>query len=545
MRATMPIPTPTRALVRPALLLLPLFSLACPQPPPDTTTPDLPQVSVVVDEPNTVGQRLKVSLSTSGCDQVQRLDLLDNNELLKQVSYGGNPTPVVLEMNEIRYGRGIAANLSLTARVTCADGRTNVSQAQPATFFPVAEAIDPVNANEQMVPNYFIAEGREANGGTVSFIGCAQEGTGRQGLYKVTKNPAATAKRLEMLIPCAESTVITEKKNGWRWVWTPNQGILALGANQFESGTVSTVLRNVKADRLAITPEGDALVYDSGEGVTPATLKLITTAGTTKWVISSADTSGNPATTLSGFLIGDPVFTGVGSAVIPVGNGFGDDTPGGLVRVGALNYISGFWSRFVNIDELSATPGDLPPAVAFNPSGTQLYIASQISNTTAYVRACAISGSGTESPCDPPTNLKWTSSDLTGYVVSLVPYADGSRLAVVAARHTWFLNTANGTVVNKDRQSISPGGALFPRQVVLGANGAFYLLTSGAPTDAQPTPWPVEIVATDVAEKGELYRYQIPGGSIAGATDDAGVLWLRVGRKLVKPLVPEQYRLVR
>ncbi|HEX8435739.1 hypothetical protein [Archangium sp.] len=540
----MPIPSPTRGLVRPALLLLlPLFSLACPQPPPDTTTPDLPQVSVVVDEPNTVGTSLKLSLSTSGCDQVQRLELLDNNELLKTVTYGGNPTPVVLEMSEIRYTRGIAANLSLTARVTCADGRTNISQAQPATFFPVAESIDAVSANEQVVPNYFIAEGKEANGGTVSFIGCAQEGANRQVLYKVTKNPSAPTKRLEMLIPCSESTVITERKNGWRWVWTPNQGIFAISANQFETGTSSTALRNVKADRLTITPEGNALVYDAGEGVDPATLRLITPAGTTRWVISSASASG--ATALSGFVIGDPVFTGAGPAYVPLGNDFGDDTPGGTVRVGVLNYINGFWSHIVTIDELSSTPGDLPPTVAFNASGTLLYMATQLSNTSAYVRACAISGMDTNSRCEPPTNLKWSSNDLTGYVVALVPYADGSRLAVVAARHTWFLNASTGAVVNKDGQSLSPSGALFPRQVVLGANGAFYLLTSGAPTDAQPTPWPVEIIATDMAERGELYRYQIPGGSIAGATDDSGALWLRVGRKLVKPLALEQYRKVR
>ncbi len=543
----MPIPSPTRALVRPALLLLPLFSLACPEPPP-APTPDLPQVSIVVEEPSTVGKSLKLSLSTSGCDQAQVLELLDHNELLKQVTYGGNPTPVELGMNEIRYTWGIAANLSLTARVTCADGRTNVSQAQPATFFPVAEAIDPASANEQVVPNYFIAEGREDNGGTVSFIGCAQEGTGRQGLYKVTKVPTASAKRLEMLIPCSESTVITERKpanTGWRWVWTPNQGLFAIGPNQFESTTPPTAIRDVKVDRLAITPEGDALVYDSGEGVDPATLRLITPAGAIKWVISSADTSGNPATTLSGFVIGDPVFTGSGSAVVPIGNGFGDDTPGGTVRVGVLNYISGFWSRFVHIDEPTATPGDLAPAVAFNASGTLMYIATQISNTNAYIRSCAISGTLTESLCDPPTNRQWMSNELTGQVVALVPYADGSRLAVVAAHHTWFLNASTGAVVNNNGQSLSPGGALFPRQVVLGANGAFYLLTSGAPTDALPTPWPVEIVATDMAEKGELYRYQIPGGSIAGATDDSGTLWLRVGRKLVKPLALEQYRQVR
>jgi hypothetical protein len=55
----------------------------------------------------------------------------------------------------------------------------------------------------------------------------------------------------------------------------------------------------------------------------------------------------------------------------------------------------------------------------------------------------------------------------------------------------------------------------------------------------------VEIVSTDLAERGELFRYQIPGSSLAGSTDDSGTLWLRVGRKLVRPLPPDQYRQVR
>jgi hypothetical protein len=83
--------------VRPALLL-PLLSLACNNPPPPTT-PDLPQVSLLVEEPNSVGKSIKLTIATSGCDQVQGLELFDGTEPLKQVASGGTSTPVVEPVN--------------------------------------------------------------------------------------------------------------------------------------------------------------------------------------------------------------------------------------------------------------------------------------------------------------------------------------------------------------------------------------------------------------------------------------------------------------
>ncbi|HLM43725.1 MAG TPA: hypothetical protein VK458_07645, partial [Myxococcaceae bacterium] len=230
----MPTPSSTRALLRPALLL-PLLAVACdPTPPP--TTPDLPQVGIILDDPSTVSTSFKLGITVSGCEQVRSLELLDDNTLLKQVTYTTNPTPVELAMNEFRYTRGIATPLALSARVTCADGRTNVSQGQVATFFPVAEAISPLGTNDQVVPDYFIADGSGAN---VTFIGCVRESNG-SGLYKVTKNPADKETRVSMEIPCTAQTVITDRKpagTGWRWVWTPNQGLFAIDS-QFRAGPV-------------------------------------------------------------------------------------------------------------------------------------------------------------------------------------------------------------------------------------------------------------------------------------------------------------------
>jgi hypothetical protein len=533
----MPTRSSNRALLRPALLL-PLLAVAC-DPPPPPTTPDLPQVGIILDEPSTVGTSFKLGILVSGCEQVRSLELLDDNTLIKQVTYTTHPTPVEVAMNEFRYTRGIATPLALTARVTCADGRTNVSKPELATFFPVAESISPVTTNEQVVPDFFVAEG---SGSTVTFIGCVRESNG-SGLYKVTKNPADNPVRENMEIPCTEQTVITERRpagTGHRWVWTPNEGLFSLNS-RFEAGPVI----RVKVDRLTVTPEGDAIVYDEGDDpFTPKNLRLFKpNENTARWTTGIGTGAGIGT---GGFIIGDMVFAGSGTtAVVPLGRAFRDDTPGGEIRVATLNYATGQWPRDVRVDLLTnfTTTDDLPPPVAFNAAGSQLYIAVQ-SGTGANVKACATDGA--TGGCDAP-NLKWrTSAPLTGWMVALVPYASGSRVAAVAANHTWFLDATNGQVVNKGGQSISPTGALVPRQVLVGPDSVFYSFNSVALQPGQTMlPSPVEIVATDLAERGELYRYQLSGGSLAGSTDDSGTLWLRVNRKLVRPLSPAQYRQVR
>jgi hypothetical protein len=532
--------SPSRALLRPALLL-PLLSVACdPNPPP--TTPDLPQVGIILDEPSTVAPSFKLGITVSGCEQVRSLELLDDNTLIKQVTYTTNPTPVEVAMNEFRYTRGLATPLALTARATCSDGRTNVSKAELATFFPVAESISPLTTNEQVVTDYFVAEG---SGSTVTFIGCVRESNG-SGLYKVTKNPADNAVRVTMEIPCSEKTIITERRpagTGYRWVWTPNEGLFSLDA-QFRPGPVI----RVKVDRLTVTPEGDAIVYDEGDDpFTPKQLRRYSPTATfdkPTWGPKGIGLGNGTGT--GSFIIGDMVFAGSGTtAVVPLGNSFKEDTPGGEVRVATLNYATGQWLSDVLVDTLTnfTTTEDLPPPVALNAAGTQLYIAVQ-TGTGANVKACAVNGA--TQGCDAP-NLQWrTSAPLQGWMVALVPYASGSRVAAVAANHTWFLNATNGQVVNKGGQSISPTGALVPRQVLVGPDSVFYSFNSVVPQPGQTIlPAPVEIVATDVAEKGELYRYQLSGGSLSGSTDDSGTLWLRVNRKLVRPLSPAQYRQVR
>jgi hypothetical protein len=146
------------ALSRSALCCLSLIALSCggePKPP----IQDLPQAVLTVPQPNTVGQALTVQLSASGCESIQSLSIFDADTFIRSVPYSGSGTVSVdLQGNDIKYTNGIAAKLTLKARVVCTDGRQNDSQPQPATFFPVAEVVEPpAGSGLQVVPDYFVA----------------------------------------------------------------------------------------------------------------------------------------------------------------------------------------------------------------------------------------------------------------------------------------------------------------------------------------------------------------------------------------------------
>lgn len=509
-----------RALVRPALLLS-FLSLACNNPPPPTT-PDPPQVTVSVAEPNAVGSSFKLSISVSGCDQVQSLEVLDNNVQIKQVAYGGNPTSVELTTGDLRFPRPITIDLALAARVTCADGRSNISQTQSASFFPVEEIVEPANVNEQVLPDFFVADG---SGATTSFIGCSKEGN-LSYLYRVKKSDPQHPDKMLMPFECTVDTAISDRKpasTGWRWVWTPGKGAFAIDP------TFSKPLGYTGDKRVAyvtVASNGNAFLSET------QTVQLWSPAGTEVWFKDFS---------MEGSLMGEPFLRpDQKTIVLPL---LGAVEAGNIyVTVDVLNSADGSKGTY-NIDKM---PISNAPPVAFDPTGTVLYLSTQ-GTSAANVRACAI---GKASLCRPGTDAwLWTSNDLTGTMAALLPYNNGSRLAAITTNRFWFLDVKNvqGTtapLVNKDQQPLASSGSLVSNTVLAGpgTSGAIYLFNSGMPSDSNPHPYPVELIVTDAVEKGELYRYQVPGGSVYGALDDSGTLWLRVGPRLVKPYALSWYR---
>jgi lipoprotein-anchoring transpeptidase ErfK/SrfK len=521
-------------LSRAALLPLSLLALSCGGGSSRPPQKDPPQATLSVVKANVAGPKITVMVGATGCDVIQSLQIYDADDLLKSVPYSGPGTvPVDLAANEVKYTRGIAVQMSLKARVTCTDGRTNDSQPQPATFFPAAEVIDPPATGGQVVTDNFVTEGTLP---LIYFIGCGNEAGGIPKLYKVEKNNTSSQAPQSVDLPflCTSSTVITPKNptSGKRWLWTPNAGAIAFDSNLNITGRV-----NAPIDLLIVGPDGDAIVYDAGSGGSIVGVARVSHVnGGIKW-----------AYTPRGFVINAPAARGPDVLVATI-TANGAPSNRANILVSRVDYATGGELGALVIQEVASDnpfPTTAPPSV-FSPDGSLMYMAFSGLGGITQVFACLTNGPGCTG-----TTQRWTTPPrLTAPIVALVPYAGGSRVAAIAPQKVWFLDAATGAVTNKGgvEGALSPEGGLVVLQVQSGAPPyaqGFYLLNGPPPQEGLPAPQPLEIVATDDPAKGELYRYQINAGSLAVAIDDNGTLWMRAGGSLVRPLSMADYRQVR
>jgi hypothetical protein len=149
-----------------------------------------------------------------------------------------------------------------------------------------------------------------------------------------------------------------------------------------------------------------------------------------------------------------------------------------------------------------------------------------------------------------------------GAIGLVSPFAAGNRVVAAAPQNTWFLDALTGRPLNPAATALSPTGALVVNSVLEGkgipasaANpqascGAtacqdFYVFHGPPQTPSIPTQLPLEVVALDNPARDPVFRLEVPSGSLTGAIDDGGALWLRIGPKLVRPFSLSQYRKLR
>jgi len=513
--------SPGRGLLRSASLLASAVLTASACGPDKPVTPPPPLVTINVPEGNVVGTKVKLSVTVNGCDTVQSSQLFDRGEALKALPPNMGETLVELQSHEIRYKRGIAANMSLTAKAVCSDGRQSESQPVAVTFFPVESVLEG-GPGVQVVTDYFIADG---SGSSVSFIGCGNPPTGLPMLYRVNVNGEVT-QQLQLPFVCNASTTITEKQpsTGIRWVWTPGAGVIAIN----ESFTIiSQPVPQLQLASLTVDPDGHALALET----TGRFVRLKKDAG-----IGGALEMWEYAPSAS--LIGTPIFRQeLGYVMLPMFSASAGSVEG-EVSIHTLNFKTGPTSlgepvskpvvKFVYAD---ATP----PAASISADGQTMYLAFRppegAADRTVLV-ACPTDGTVCES------TQRWQSETLQGRVVLLLPYAGTNRLAAIAPQHVWFINPSSGAVLNKGGTALSPTGSfnVLAVQQGVGSREDFYLLNGAGPLQT------TEIVAVDRAENGELFRYQVPGGDLTAAVDASGALWMRVNQKLVKAKPLSDYR---
>src|SRR5688500_14964368 len=103
-----------------------LWLFGCSDGPSGPIIPDPPQVEVSLPQPSVAGLRFPVQITVSGCEFVDKVELFDDQTLLRTLTWSGNPLSVELEPNEIPY-RTVAARPLFRAKVFCTDGRYNTS----------------------------------------------------------------------------------------------------------------------------------------------------------------------------------------------------------------------------------------------------------------------------------------------------------------------------------------------------------------------------------------------------------------------------------
>ncbi|RKH93704.1 hypothetical protein D7Y13_34140, partial [Corallococcus praedator] len=358
-----------------------------PKPPP---IPDPPVVTLTITEAN-AAPKVKIRLLVSGCDPVAQTEIYDREVFLKTVPYTSGSMDFELAANELKYTSGLAATLALHAKVTCSDGRSNVSQPQAATFLPVTKVVKDPDPNGQVVTDFFVAEG---NGTGVNFIGCGNPTTGVGTLFRVDAN-GALQQSVAMGVPCNASTVYTDlhPTTNKRWVWTPGARAVAVHQNFTISGTSKPT---IFLSSLSMMNNGDALIADDDNIV--YRLPHDSGIGAPKWTFASqwplvAPPLQKGSDVLVAFMKQPEVTTSKVLQIVVArldANGTGDLVP--VSERAILNYNGDFGS---------------PPLASFSPDGTVLYLAFPLGNNQSSIQACRVDVTGCEG-----SGLKWNSPAL-------------------------------------------------------------------------------------------------------------------------------------
>lgn len=487
---------------------------------------DPPQVTLTLPDTNHVGTSFRVTVQVSGCDTVNKLSLFDHGSTyLRDVTYVAGGTSIDLKPNEVPYTHGIAAQLELTAHVECSDGRTADSAPQSGSFFPVESIVTPT-AGGQVVPTFFFAEGA---GDLTYFFGCGADASGTY-LEKVHVSGVAVATQRNLPVQCSTATQYSDKNpvTKHRWMMEPGLGLLEFDSNL-------NILTSVQGSftAMGVAPDGDVVAYSSGlaGGLVMRYPHDGGTNAPAKWQVDV----GSVGSTLAG-----------GPQVNPDGTVFlAYFTSGGSgqfsVTSERLDYRNGDTSSSYLLRTV-AYSGTLPPA-ALSPSGSVIYLPDETAPGYTTIRACA-----TNAPsCTDTGVLLWSSDPLPGNARLLLPFAQGSQLAVVTTTNTFFIHTGPPPTLGVGGVSsviaLTPSTPLVPMFVQPGLGRDFYLF-NGLPTGSVPT----EVIGMDSQDSGPVFQYKLPtdqGGGISGAVADDGQLWLRINANLVKPLSNVQYRLGR
>ncbi len=532
------------------VLLLAVLAVSCEQqvvvPPP----PNPPQVFLTVRESNVIGDAVRGQVNVSGCKKVAQVQLLQGEAFLADVNYTTSPTEFTLSPGLFAslYPRlGIAAALTLKAKVICDDARTNNSQPVGVKFFPIATRYASTVPGEQLVTDNFVAEGG-LGGSRNTFLGCSPNTTGTQ-LVRVDTMGAVVAFNNTLPFDCSLSTQISELSlvSGTRWVLEPGAGAYAIRNDTLQ---ITKVVRERKAARMGVGAKGSAAIWVDESGRSRVLKVDPVTSTSNDWTFPRDFIT---PIRLFGIMNSDPVIDdGSGAAVwvsewrFDVGSKIATIVPFKLDLLnGALlnGVVNGQPAVIVEQQHpLDAASQPIMPEGFFTSDGaffTMPFIA--LNAQTSVIYSCATAFGQCEGAA-----RRWSSVPFPGILRKVVPYSLGNIYAAIGPYSVYFLNGQLGTVMNLGEQPLQPSGSLVVVGVQAGLGSDFYVLT-GPNFGPGVTSYAMEIIATDAPASGELWRLEYGSGESSSTAMYMGVdanrqVWIRTGTDLIKPLPNIDYR---
>ena len=250
---------------------------------------------------------------------------------------------------------------------------------------------------------------------------------------------------LPLPFQCTWSSVFTERNatSGKRWLWDAAGGAVAFDDQLNLHGRFLGALTT-----LTVEPGGDAIVVRD----TPRPMVSRHRQAQTQELWSESAT---------GLVIGEPVVHASLGVMTPVMDseltGLSDRT----IAIVRFDLATG--NRLGHRLMLTGSQDTVPFSdaerfpVKLRADGSQLYLPRLIADGTATIRACA-----TDLEFCRDGALAWESPPLGEWPAALIPFASGSRLAVVGSGQANFLNAAGGGIANP-RRAQAAGRAVFQR----------------------------------------------------------------------------------
>jgi len=498
---------------------------------------DPPQVFLTSNEAVVYAPTLKLRAQVSGCTKVVGVEILQGTRRL--ITFDNPKVPFDFDLQPSLFDplyqtAGIAANLNLVARGVCDDGREGKSLGLTLQYLPVESVVGPVAPNASALPDAFIAEGG-TGGVPTTFIGCVGLSTGKTTIARFDTMGNAVSFNPSPPLNCSYDSTISEKNaaTGIRWLLEPNVGLYSFDSSPTADLNIKRSFTGREVRFLGVGPDGDALTWDSKAMPVPLLYRV------------SREPSGiSYQTEMNGIMIGNPVVSQGEIRVVSWVGSLGVFS--GQITVSRFNYANGVKLSEVTVATIEFGEFNTPklPTAIFSADGKIVYFSYQNvttgMRTTSGVAACA---SDSATGCLSGGAGSWFSPTLDTVVEAAIPFANGTMIAAVGAKKTYFLNATNGQIINVFNFPIKPSGSMQTFTAQQGNLSDFYILNG-----ASNAKYPTEIIAIDNPASGELWRLTLGGGgqtplnALNVAVDDGNNAWLRVGPNLVKPSTLNQYR---